>query len=59
MFEPHIEGKEKQVLLKDSQGGLIFPGFPAEQPGRDKAGKISRDQVIQCVLCGRMWVLSS
>lgn len=47
MCEPLIEGKEKQVLFKDSQEGLIFPVFPAEQPGRDKAGEISRGQVIQ------------
>lgn len=47
MSESLIEDKEKQVLFKDSQGGLIFPGFPAEQPGRDKPGEISRGQVSQ------------
>lgn len=50
MFEHLIEGKRKQMLFKDSQGGLAFPGLDAEQPVRDQAGEISRGQIRQdCV----------
>lgn len=46
-FEHLTEGKQKQVLFKDSQGGLIFPEFAAVQPRRDQAGEKSRGQVLQ------------